>query len=93
MRTLRTLAKNIAIQPGAACQTVAATDASAVRLGKGYVKKVAVFGNAGGGKSTLSRKLAELTDLPLYRTYHLQHHRWTQQKNDPDLSLSALVLG
>ena len=30
-----------------------------------------------------------LTDLPLYRTYHLQHHRWTQQKNDPDLSLSA----
>ncbi len=30
-----------------------------------------------------------LTDLYLYRTYHLQHHRWTQQPNDPDLSLSA----
>jgi adenylate kinase family enzyme len=30
------------------------------------VKKVAVFGNAGGGKSTLARKLAELTRLPLY---------------------------
>lgn len=29
------------------------------------MKKVAVFGNAGGGKSTLSRRLAELTDLPL----------------------------
>jgi adenylate kinase family enzyme len=30
------------------------------------VKKVAVFGNAGGGKSTLARRLAELTGLPLY---------------------------
>ena len=30
------------------------------------MKRVAVFGNAGGGKSTLARKLAELTGLPLY---------------------------
>jgi len=30
------------------------------------MKRVAVFGNAGGGKSTLARKLAELTRLPLY---------------------------
>jgi hypothetical protein len=30
------------------------------------VKKVAVFGNAGGGKSTLAKKLAELTHIPLY---------------------------
>jgi adenylate kinase family enzyme len=30
------------------------------------MKKVAVFGNAGGGKSTLSKKLAEMTGLPLY---------------------------
>jgi adenylate kinase family enzyme len=30
------------------------------------LRKVAVFGNAGGGKSTLARKLAELTSLPLY---------------------------
>ena len=30
------------------------------------MKKVAVFGNAGGGKSTLARKLAELTGLPLF---------------------------
>lgn len=30
------------------------------------MKKVAVFGNAGGGKSTLARRLAELTRLPLY---------------------------
>ena len=30
------------------------------------MRKVAVFGNAGGGKSTLARALAELTSLPLY---------------------------
>src|SRR5258708_7141863 len=30
------------------------------------MKKVAVFGNAGGGKSTLARRLADLTGLPLY---------------------------
>jgi adenylate kinase family enzyme len=30
------------------------------------MKRVAVFGNAGGGKSTISRRLAELTGLPLY---------------------------
>lgn len=30
------------------------------------MKKVAVFGNAGGGKSTLARRLAEATGLPLY---------------------------
>ena len=30
------------------------------------MKRVAVFGNAGGGKSTLARRLAELTGLPLH---------------------------
>jgi adenylate kinase family enzyme len=30
------------------------------------MKKVAIFGNAGGGKSTPSRRLAEVTGLPLY---------------------------
>ncbi|BDI20437.1 ATPase AAA [Nostoc cf. commune SO-36] len=30
------------------------------------MKKVAVFGNAGGGKSTLSKKLSQITGLPLY---------------------------
>ena len=30
------------------------------------MRKVAVFGNAAGGKSTLARKLAELTQLPFY---------------------------
>jgi adenylate kinase family enzyme len=30
------------------------------------MRKVAVFGNTGGGKSTLARGLAEVTGLPLY---------------------------
>src|SRR5215471_2408521 len=30
------------------------------------MKRVAVFGNAGGGKSALARRLAELTRLPLH---------------------------
>ena len=30
------------------------------------MKRVAVFGNAGGGKSALAQRLAELTGLPLY---------------------------
>jgi adenylate kinase family enzyme len=30
------------------------------------MKRVAVFGNAGGGKSTLAKRLAELTRLPRY---------------------------
>jgi adenylate kinase family enzyme len=29
------------------------------------VKRIAVFGNAGGGKSTVARRLAEITGLPL----------------------------
>ncbi len=30
-----------------------------------------------------------LSDLDLYRPYHLKHHRFTQQAEDPDLGLSA----
>ena len=30
------------------------------------MKKVAIFGNAGGGKSTLAKKLAHITGLPLH---------------------------
>ena len=36
------------------------------------MKRVAVFGNAGGGKSTLARRLAERTGLPLYSLDTLQ---------------------
>ncbi len=37
------------------------------------MKKVAVFGNAGGGKSTLSRRLAEITGLPWVPLDSLQY--------------------
>ena len=37
------------------------------------MKKVAVFGNAGGGKSTLSKKLSEMTGLPLYILDKIQY--------------------
>ena len=30
------------------------------------MKRVAIFGNAGGGKSTLAKRLADITRLPLY---------------------------
>ena len=37
------------------------------------MRRVAVFGNAGGGKSTLARKLSELTRLPLYPLDMIQY--------------------
>ncbi len=37
------------------------------------MKRVAVFGNAGGGKSTLAKRLAELTRLPLYALDMIQY--------------------
>lgn len=37
------------------------------------MKKVAVFGNAGGGKSTLSKRLSEITGLPLYILDKIKH--------------------
>lgn len=36
------------------------------------MKKVAVFGNAGGGKSTLAKRLSELTGLPLHSIDKMQ---------------------
>ena len=39
---------------------------------KRAMKRVAVFGNAGGGKSTLARRLATITGLPLYVIDKLQ---------------------
>ena len=55
------------------------------------MKRVAVFGNAGGGKSTLARRLAELTGLPLYVVDMMQfrpagmkvpHHEFLQAHAD-----------
>jgi adenylate kinase family enzyme len=37
------------------------------------MKKVAVFGNAGGGKSTLSKRLSEVTGLPLHIIDKIQY--------------------
>jgi adenylate kinase family enzyme len=37
------------------------------------MRKVAVFGNAGGGKSTLAKRLAELTGLPLHPLDMIQY--------------------
>jgi adenylate kinase family enzyme len=37
------------------------------------MKRVAVFGNAGGGKSTLAKRLADLTQLPLYPLDMIQY--------------------
>ncbi|MDJ0510175.1 MAG: adenylate kinase, partial [Crocosphaera sp.] len=37
------------------------------------MKKVAIFGNTGGGKSTLSRRLSEITHLPLYTLDKIQY--------------------
>jgi adenylate kinase family enzyme len=37
------------------------------------MKRVAVFGNAGGGKSTLARELAAITGLPLAVIDELEH--------------------
>ncbi|PPS44098.1 adenylate kinase [Chroococcidiopsis sp. TS-821] len=37
------------------------------------MKKVAVFGNAGGGKSTLSKRLSEIAGLPLYVLDKIQY--------------------
>ena len=37
------------------------------------MKRVAIFGNAGGGKSTLARELAAITGLPLYVLDKMTH--------------------
>jgi adenylate kinase family enzyme len=37
------------------------------------MKKVAVFGNAGGGKSTLSQRLSQITGLPLHVLDKIQY--------------------
>ncbi|KEF43055.1 MAG: adenylate kinase [Cyanobium sp. CACIAM 14] len=39
------------------------------------MKRVAVFGNAGGGKSTLSNRLGAITGLPVYALDQLKYRR------------------
>jgi adenylate kinase family enzyme len=58
------------------------------------MKKVAVFGNAGGGKSTLARRLAELTSLPLYVVDMMQFGSGgTKIPHDEFLQAPADLLG
>ena len=48
------------------------------------MKKVAIFGNAGGGKSTLARRLAELTGLPLYGLDRIQYRAGSRKVPDEE---------
>jgi adenylate kinase family enzyme len=57
------------------------------------VRRVAVFGNTGGGKSTLARRLAELTRLPLYPLDLIQYRVGGGQVPDEEyLSAHAELL-
>jgi adenylate kinase family enzyme len=52
------------------------------------MKKVAVFGNAGGGKSTLSKRLSEITGLPLYVLDKIKYRSRDIEVSDEDYKLS-----
>ena len=55
--------------------------------------KVAIFGNAGAGKSTLARRLSELTGLPLYSIDIMQFPDGRSLPHDQYLKEHAEVLG
>ncbi len=48
------------------------------------MKKVAVFGNAGGGKSTLSQKLAQIRALPLHVLDKIKYEAGGKEVNYQD---------
>jgi adenylate kinase family enzyme len=48
------------------------------------MKRVAIFGNAGGGKSTLARRLAEVTALPWYPLDLIQFREGGLKVSDTD---------
>ena len=48
------------------------------------MRKVAVFGNAGGGKSTLSKRLANITGLPLYPLDKVKYQSGGAEVSDED---------
>lgn len=54
------------------------------------MNRVAVFGNTGGGKSTLAQRLAEITGLPLYVIDVLQHRNGRYQANEKDGGKASL---
>jgi adenylate kinase family enzyme len=56
------------------------------------MQRVAVFGNAGGGKSTLARRLAEISGLPLYVLDIIQFRDgryWPGEKDGGKISAEA----
>jgi dephospho-CoA kinase len=48
------------------------------------MKRVAVFGNAGAGKSTLAMRLAELTGVPLYTLDTIQFRAGRYRPEEKD---------
>ena len=56
------------------------------------MRKVAVFGNAGGGKSTLARRLADMTGLPLYSVDNIQYTAAGEVPRDEYLKAHAQLL-
>ena len=56
------------------------------------MKRVAVFGNTGGGKSTLARRLAELTRIPLYSLDKIQYAGAKKIPHDQYLKAHSEVL-
>jgi adenylate kinase family enzyme len=52
------------------------------------MKKIAVFGNTGGGKSTLSKKLSEISGLPLYALDKIQYQSGGTQVSEEEYELA-----
>jgi adenylate kinase family enzyme len=52
------------------------------------MKKVAVFGNTGGGKSTLSKRLSQITGLPLYVLDKIQYRSGGAEVPQEDYKLA-----
>ena len=58
------------------------------------MKKVAIFGNAGGGKSTLAKQLSEATNLPLYSVDKIMYQAGGKEvPHDDYLSIHSKLLG
>jgi adenylate kinase family enzyme len=56
------------------------------------MRKVAVLGNAGAGKSTLARRLAEITTLPLYSLDKIQFRATGKVPHEEYLRIHADLL-
>lgn len=52
------------------------------------MKRIAIIGNAGSGKSTLSQKLSQITDLPVY---HLDKYFWGPNWARPNINEYRVV--